>query len=94
MTLREFEDSLVQKRPPDEMTPEQKALWFDWNGDWEAAHTLVQDEHNEESAWVHAYLHRKEGDLQNASYWYRRCGRPVCMDALDRERERITRALL
>jgi hypothetical protein len=94
MTIREFETLIEQDGPPDELTPELKAMWYDRKGDWMAAHELVQDEGTEESAWVHAYLHRKEGDLQNAGYWYRRCGRPVCSDTLEREWARITQALL
>lgn len=94
MTMDEFEQTLSDPRPPAGWTPELKALWYDRKGDWDGAHAIVQDEASRESAWVHAYLHRKEGDLANAGYWYRRCGRPVCTDALETEWERITRALL
>jgi hypothetical protein len=62
-------------------------------GDWDQAHKIVQDEGDANSAWVHAYLHRVEGDLGNASYWYRQAGRPVANDSLDAEWERIAAAL-
>lgn len=94
MTRKEFDASLTAEHPPEDLPAELKALWYDRNGDWKRAHELVQDESSQESAWVHAYLHRKEGDLSNASYWYQRCGKPVCSDTLDREWERITSALL
>lgn len=94
MTFSEFKASLKKSIPPDGLSPEQRALWEDGKGNWEEAHNLVQDESSTEAAWVHAYLHRREGDLSNASYWYRRCGKPVCTDTLAKEWERIARALL
>ncbi len=94
MTLEEFKATLADERPPTDLRPELCALWYERNGSWEEAHRLVQDEQSQEAAWVHAYLHRKEGDLQNASYWYRRCDRPVCSESLEREWERISSALL
>lgn len=94
MTFEDFSSSLSEATPPDGLNPVQQALWEDAKGNWERAHQLVQDERTTEAAWVHAYLHRKEGDLANASYWYGRCGRPVCSDALDKEWERIVRAVL
>ncbi|MEX0600354.1 MAG: hypothetical protein WD423_12400 [Rhodothermales bacterium] len=94
MTLHEFERSTDDRQAPDGLSPELLALWYEKKGDWQKAHELVQDESDHESAWVHAYLHRREGDLSNAKYWYRRCGRPVCSDELDREWRKISEALL
>jgi len=94
MTYEEFRASISQSDPPKGLTKVQQALWEDGRGNWERAHELVQDDASTEAEWVHAYLHRKEGDLSNASYWYRRCGRPVCTDALEKEWERIVRAVL
>lgn len=94
MTFDEFVASLSGETAPDGLNTVQQALWEDANGNWERAHALVQDDTTTEGAWVHAYLHRKEGDLRNASYWYGRCGKPVCQDALEKEWERIVRALL
>jgi len=71
-----------------------RALWYDARGDWHRAHTIAQDVDDAGGAWVHAYLHRKEGDLGNAGYWYQRAGRDVASDPLDAEWERIAAALL
>ena len=71
-----------------------QALWRAAKDDWDGAHALVQDETSAEAAWVHAYLHRVEGDLGNAGYWYRRAGKPVAKSALDKEWAEIAAALL
>ena len=71
-----------------------RALWHDARGEWDAAHNLAQDVDNADGAWVHAYLHRKEGDQGNAAYWYRRADQPVATDSLDDEWTRIVVALL
>lgn len=77
------------------MSAPLRALWHDAHGNWTAAHEAAQaDEQDPDSAWVHAYLHRKEGDAFNAGYWYRRAGKPVSHDALDQERAAIAEALL
>ena len=62
-------------------------------GDWRGAHDLVQDDSSAEAAWVHAHLHRVEGDLANAAYWYRRAGKPEARGDLTEERRAIERAL-
>ena len=62
-------------------------------GDWDSAHKIVQDDASPEAAWVHAHLHRVEGDLANARYWYARAGRPEATRSLDEEREEIVRVL-
>ena len=54
----------------------QRALWYDLNGDWDAAHSIVQAMSDINAMWIHAYLHRKEPDIWNAKYWYNRCGKP------------------
>ncbi|HJZ71009.1 MAG TPA: hypothetical protein VKE51_04670 [Vicinamibacterales bacterium] len=76
------------------LPPLLRALWHDTRGDWEAAHRLAQDVDDRDGAWVHAYLHRKEGDLDNAAYWYGRAEQPVAADPLDAEWERIAAHLL
>ena len=93
MTYDEFSTSLQHDSAPKGIDHALQALWEDDRGNWEAAHRLVQDESTMEAAWVHAYLHRKEGDLANAGYWYRRCGQPVCADPLSQEWEQLVRAL-
>jgi hypothetical protein len=62
-------------------------------GDWEGAHKLVQDDASAEATWVHAHLHRMEGDLWNARYWYRRAGRPEPTGSIEEERRTILEAL-
>ena len=94
MTYEDFRASLTNDVMPAGLDPALEAMWEDGRGNWEAAHRLVQDESTTEGAWVHAYLHRKEGDLANAGYWYRRCGKAVCADPLSDEWERIVRALI
>ena len=93
MTVQEFRDTL-SSTPPPALPPLLLALWHDAKGDWEKAHTLAQDVDNPRGAWVHAYLHRKEGDLGNASYWYRRANQPIATDPLDAEWTRLVSALL
>lgn len=70
-----------------------RALELQASGDWDGAHRLVQDDPSSEAAWVHAHLHRVEGDASNAGYWYRRAGKPVATGGLDEERQAIEKAL-
>ena len=76
------------------LEPPLAALWWAAKGEWDEAHKIVQDEETADAAWVHAYLHRVEGDLGNAGYWYRQAGQPVAKDSLEAEWERIVSALL
>jgi hypothetical protein len=69
-------------------------MWHDARGDWDAAHAVAQGIEDATGAWIHAYLHRKEGDAGNAGYWYRRAGRRAETGPLDAERDEIVRALL
>jgi len=91
-----FEEFLAAAAPPADASPALQALWHDAHGDWARAHACVQDAPEGEAAWVHAYLHRREGDLANARYWYARAGRPPPAGAvtLDAERAAMTRELL
>jgi hypothetical protein len=90
----DFKASLSGASPAPGLDAPLSALWWAAKGDWDKAHKLVQDEDTSDAAWVHAYLHRVEGDLSNAGYWYRQAGRPVAEDALDAEWERIVFALI
>jgi hypothetical protein len=94
VTLAEFKDSTKDAQPPAGSTPALVALWHDARGDWERAHETAQDIEAQEGAWIHAYLHRKEGDLANAGYWYRRAGRPKFSGSLDAEWASIATAML
>jgi hypothetical protein len=71
-----------------------QALWHDRRGDWAQAHECAQDDHSPAGSWVHAYLHRKEGDLGNARYWYRQADQPVYPGSLEEEWEHIAETLL
>lgn len=94
MTLDEFRTTLKADVPPETLAPLLAALWWDAKGDWEAAHSVAQDIEDEAGSWVHAYLHRKEGDAANAGYWYRRARRPHSRASLQHEWEEIVAALL
>jgi hypothetical protein len=91
--MTDFKASLATAKPPAGLTPPLAALWWAAKGDWDAAHKIVMNEDSRDAAWVHAYLHRVEGDLSNAGYWYRRADKPVAKDALDAEWQRIVDAL-
>ena len=93
MDLPRFKGSLADQEPPRGMSLPLQALWWAAKGDWDAAHRIVQDESNRDAAWVHAYLHRVEGDLGNVGYWYRQAGQPVAKDSLQAEWDRIAAAL-
>jgi len=93
VTLEEFRTTLAQSSPPEVAAP-LRALWHDGRGEWDAAHAVAQDIDDATGAWIHAYLHRKEGDLGNAAYWYQRASQPVAADSLDAEWARIVTALL
>jgi hypothetical protein len=75
-------------------TPMLQAIWLGLRGDWHAAHELAQQQHGADGAWVHAWLHRIEGDLGNADYWYRRARRPLRRDDTRAEGLEIARALI
>ena len=94
MNVATFKDSLGHKTPPAGLGRLLQALWHDANGDWDQAHRLAQEQDDRDGAWVHAYLHRKEGDPSNAAYWYRRAGRPVSGLSLEAEWDEIAEALL
>ena len=94
MTFEEFKKTLNQSIPPENLSPNLMALWLDAKGEWEEAHTIVQQIGGSEGNWIHAYLHRKEGDQANASYWYSRAGRQKPDVTLEAEWEEIVRDLL
>jgi hypothetical protein len=89
----DFKASLADAKPADGLAPLLAALWWAAKGDWDAAHKIVMNEDSKDAAWVHAYLHRVEGDLSNAGYWYRRADKPAAKDALDAEWQQIVDAL-
>ena len=94
MTFAEFEQSLKSKTPPRGLAPAIAALWWAKKGDWEQAHTVVMNTDGRAAAWVHAHLHRVEGDAGNAAYWYRQAKKPVATGPLDAEWRAIVAAQL
>ena len=94
MTIDAFEASLTAEEPPPGCGAPLAALWWARREDWDAAHRLVQDEAGADAAWVHAWLHRVEGDAGNAEYWYRRAGRPAVRGSPGAEWRAIAEAQL
>src|SRR5262245_57930730 len=95
MTFDEFRASLKSDgEPPAGLSAPLRALWLDGKGDWAAAHGTVDDLETKAAARVHAYIHRKEGDLDNARYWYRRAGATPVTESLEREWEQLVRTML
>lgn len=99
MKIDEFRQSLRGLKPPAGLPPLLQAMWVEAKGnwaysDWEAAHKIVQDQSGEDAAWVHAYLHRREGDHSNARYWYGRAGKEPHEGLLEEEWAEIAGVLL
>jgi len=94
MDVAAFTNSVTQASPPEGLSPALQALWWDAKGDWGSAHDHAQAQHDAAGAWVHAYLHRKEGDAENAGYWYRRAGKAMPAMPLDDEWATIAEVLL
>ena len=93
MTEADFHATLLDAAPPTGTTPSLQALWYAAKGDWNKAHDITQPG-GPELDWVHAYLHRVEGDLSNAGYWYRRAGKPVASVPLGDEWAALVRTFL
>lgn len=93
-SVHQFRASLAADTPRPNLSPTLAALWWTAKGEWDRAHTLVQDEPGPDAAWVHAYLHRAEGDLGNAAYWYRLAHQPMANAPLDVEWTAIVGALV
>ena len=94
MNLTEFQLSQKQTTPPSGISLALQALWYDAKGDWNKAHERAQEDAGDAGNWVHAYLHRKEGDASNARYWYVQAGKPVCSGSLEEEWTAICEELL
>lgn len=90
----DFVASLMKDEPLENTPAMLRALWHAGRDEWERAHEIVQASSSPVASWIHAYLHRVEGDLANAGYWYARAGRPTCDLALREEWEIIVRSLL
>ena len=94
MTLAEFERTLSKPQPPAGLAPALVALWWAGKDKWDKAHAIIMDDDGKDCAWVHAYLHRVEGDLGNARYWYGQAGKSAASGPLDMEWEGIVQAML
>jgi hypothetical protein len=94
MEIEDFKSSLNSQKPPEGLRPHLTSMWYDGKGDWEQAHTIIQDIHDTAAAEIHAYLHRKEGDQWNADYWYRRAGTKSPKLTLEEEWTSIVRRLI
>lgn len=94
MTPAQFQHSVSESAPPSNLGEPLQALWWAGKGDWDKAHKIVMDDESAEAAWVHAYLHRVEGDLPNARYWYGQAKREAAAGALEAEWAAISTDLL
>ena len=94
MTLDEFRDSLSYSEPPRQLDTALAALWWDGKGDWKQSHEVAGQDEGPAAAWVHAYLHRKEGDASNANYWYTRADKAPSTGPLEEEWVEIVESLL
>jgi hypothetical protein len=93
-TLTEFKESLNLEQPHSGISVQLKSLWYDGKGDWHNAHALIDQLTDQQSAWVHAYLHRKEGDTWNADYWYSKARQTRPDVSLEKEWEQLVVAFL
>lgn len=94
MQFQVFQQSIKENIPPANISVYLQAMWHDAQGDWATAHHLVDHLQDSTACWVHAYLHRKEGDIGNADYWYRRADKKRPGLSLQQEWETIVQALL
>lgn len=94
MGMSDLKASLAETTPPANLSQPLMALWWVAKGNWEQAHSLAQQTPTADGAWVHAHIHRVEGDLDNAGYWYGRAGKPASSAALETEWDQIASALL
>ncbi|MDO6819254.1 hypothetical protein [Zobellia sp. 1_MG-2023] len=93
-SYQDFTETLTNATPPTDWPDALKAMWFAATDNWEASHDIAQDMFNETGSWIHAYLHRVEGDKFNAGYWYRKAGKPFPNISLEQELQEITTNLL
>jgi hypothetical protein len=94
-TIESFRSSVSASAPPADAGPALQALWWLRKGDWSKAHEVCQGhEGDKDCDWVHAHLHREEGDLSNAGYWYRHAGKTMPDTTIEEEWRAITTAML
>ncbi|MGC4037695.1 MAG: hypothetical protein QM764_17165 [Chitinophagaceae bacterium] len=93
MNFDQFKESIDDGNPV-RTSVYLESLWYDGKGDWDKSHTIIQDVEDKNAAWIHAYLHRKEGDIWNADYWYRRAGKTRPSVSLEEEWESLVKSFL
>ena len=94
MDLPVFKQSLSEKNCPSGISVYLQALWYDGKNDWKRSHELIQDIPDKNASWIHAYLHRKEGDIGNADYWYFKAGKKRPAYSLKEEWEQLVKIML
>jgi len=94
MNLQQLKESINENKIPNNLSVYLKALWYDAKGNWDEAHQIIQDVPDKNASWIHAYLHRKEGDMNNADYWYNQAERKRPNISLNEEWEEIVKAML
>ena len=94
MTLEEFRATLSHDEPPRQVSVALQALWWDAKGNWKQSHEVAQQDEGPAAAWVHAYLHRKEGDSADARYWYKRADKTPAVGQFEQEWLQIVESLL
>ncbi len=94
MNFDQFNSSILNDTPYQGISPLLKVMWLDAKGDWHGAHDIAQDIHDRNGSWIHAYLHRKEGDLANARYWYQKAGKNEPAVSLEEEWKILVSAFL
>ena len=94
MNLQQLKESIDENKIPSDLSVYLKALWHDAKGNWDEAHQIIQDVPDKNASWIHAYLHRKEGDINNADYWYSQAERKRPNISLNEEWEEIVKAML
>ena len=94
MNLEEFKKTLFEPAPDKDSSAYLKSLWYDAKGDWNMAHDVISQVEDKKAAWVHAYLHRKEGDIGNADYWYQQAGKKRQDQPLEKEWEELVKSFL
>jgi hypothetical protein len=94
MNIEAFKSSISLESPPPDLSPYLKSLWYDAKENWDTAHSIIQDIEDRKASWIHAYLHRKEGDHSNADYWYYKAGKERPDYSLSEEWNRIVSSLI
>ena len=93
MQLEDFIKSIKEETSPEGLSEPLQAMWHARKGDWETAHNIAQSISTELGSWIHAYLHRVEGDLSNADYWYKRAGKPQFQGSTEAEADKIVNSI-